>query len=59
MPPAMASHPHRPTCSKAGTSPRAPNQSKPSMLRPAKSQAKPASAAKKPMTEMRMGGFFT
>src|SRR4051794_36340168 len=59
MPVASASQPQSPMSSYSGRSPNAPNQSKPSTLKPKKRKLNPASPAKKPRTEMRMGGFFT
>ena len=59
MPVAIASQPHSPTWSKAGRSPSAPNQSKPTTRSPKNRKPNPASAAKNPRIAMRIGGFFT
>ena len=48
-----------PDCSESPTLPSAVNQSNPEDPQPPRNtQANPASKAKKPMTEMRIGGFF-
>ena len=58
MPTMMANQPQRPTPSNSGRSPKMLNQSKPMVRRPKNRYENPARAAKNPMTEMRMGGFF-